>query len=398
MTTSLNARRGGVALVAATMLAAGLSTGVRLYYLVFFALAAMAALGLVSALWTLLTLRFDIKGVRTRVERGERMMAVFTVRHGCLLPVSAIRIRLNVPSALAPSQEVNVSCPPFVERTFRQVIECPHRGVYEAGVTRVSVTDVFSLVCLSRDPGSRLVKLEVLPRSGEAEPLRLNAVDQGPQNIRRASEDNASPADVRAWREGDELKKVHWKLSLRKRELMVRTYEETARPDTLIIPDLAEATALRDQQLTLEDCVCEAALSAALAQLRAGYPVRMPLVGAKPREIAGQFPADIAAFTDALLRVRFDSPYGYEQVLTLMLARFNRTGGAVLVTPRLTTRIADMAMRMQQSGVATRLIWISDDDREESMTLIERMKMGGVQAARREPWEDRADGFENVDR
>lgn len=398
MTMSLNARRGGVALVAATMLAAGLSTGVRLYYLVFFALAAMAALGLVSAVWTLFTLKFDIKGVRTRVERGERMMAVFTVRHGCLLPVSAIGIRLNVPSALAPSQEVNVSCPPFARRTFRQVIECPHRGVYEAGVTRVSVTDVFSLVRLSRDPGTRLVKLEVLPRAGEAEPLQLNAVDQGPQNIRRAAEDNASPADVRAWREGDELKKVHWKLSLRKRELMVRTYEETARPDTLIIPDLSEVTALRDEQLTLEDCVCEAALSAALAQLRAGYPVRMPLVGAKPREIAGQFPADIAAFTDALLRVAFDSPYGYEQVLTLMLARFNRTGGAVLVTPRLTTRIADMAMRMQQSGVATRLIWISDDDREESMTLIERMKMGGVQAVRREPWEDRADELENVDR
>ena len=133
-----------------------------------------------------------------------------------------------------------------------------------------------------------------------------------------------------------------------------------------------------------------AALSAALAQLRAGYPVRMPLVGAKPREIAGQFPADIAAFTDALLRVAFDSPYGYEQVLTLMLARFNRTGGAVLVTPRLTTRIADMAMRMQQSGVATRLIWISDDDREESMTLIERMKMGGVAASRLDPWENEA--------
>ncbi len=70
----------------------------------------------------------------------------------------------------------------------------------------------------------------------------------------------------------------------------------------------------------------------------------------------------------------------------------------MLVTPRLTTRIADMAMRMQQSGVATRLIWISDDDREESMALIERMKMGGVQAVRREPWEDRADELENVDR
>ena len=168
----------------------------------------------------------------------------------------------------------------------------------------------------------------------------------------------------------------------------MRTYEETARPDTLVIPDLQQVTALRDMQLTLEDCVCEAALGAARAQLRAGDPVRMPLVAAQPREIAGQFPADIPAFADAMLRARFDSPYGYEQVLTLMLTRFQRTGGAVLVTARLTTRIADMALRMQQSGVAIRLVWVSDDDRDESMALIERLKMGGVRAERLDPWDE----------
>ena len=383
----LTSRRAGYALVMAAMLAAGLSTGTRLYYLIFYALLAMLLLGAVSVLWTLMTLKCDVKGVRGRVTRGERMSAVFSVRHGCLLPVSAIHISLNVPSAYAPVQEVNVSCGPFRTRTFRQMIPCPHRGVYEVGVTRISVEDVFGLVCLYRRPRAKPVRLEVLPRASEVQPLRLSAADQGPQFYSRASEDNASPSDVRAWQEGDGLKKVHWKLSLRKRELMVRTYEESARPDTLVIPDLAEITALRDQQLTLEDCVCEASLSAAQAQLRAGYPVRMPLVGAKPEEIAGQFPADIPAFTDAMLRVKFDSPYGYEEVLRLMLARFQRTGGAILVTARLTTRIADMALRMQRTGVATRLIWVSDDDREESMALIERMKMGGVQASRRDPWE-----------
>lgn len=386
--TFLNARRAGYALVMAAMLAAGLSTGTRLYYLIFYALLAMLLLGLVSVVWTLATLRVELKGVKARVNRGEQIPATFTVRHGCLLPVSAIRVRLSVPSACAPTREVNVSCPPFVQKTYRQVIDCPHRGVYEVGLARVSATDAFGLLCLGRRPGTRLVKLDVAPRTWATAPLKLSTVDQGPQYVSRAAEDNASPSDVRAWQEGDELKKVHWKLSLRKRELMVRTYEETARPDTLIIPDLQEVTALRDQQLTLEDRVCEVALSAAQAQLRAGYPVRMPLIGARPREIGGQFPADIPAFADAMLRAAFDSPYGYEQVLTLMLARFQRTGGAVLVTARLTTRIADMAMRMQRTGVATRLIWVSDDDREESMALIERMKMGGVEASRMDPWEE----------
>ena len=384
--TLLSPRFAGYALVMLAMLAAGLSTGTRLYYLVFYALLAMLLLGAVAVVWTLATLRVTLKGVGARVERGERIPAVFTVRHGCPLPVAAIRVLLSVPSAYAARQEVNVSCPPFSKRTFRQVIECPHRGVYEVGVARLSVTDPFGLISLGRRPRLRLLKLEVVPKARVAAPLRLSSADQGPQVIRRAAEDNASPSDVRAWQEGDELKKVHWKLSLRKRELLVRTYEETARPDTLVIPDLQQVTALRDMQLTLEDCVCEAALGAAQAQLRAGDPVRMPLVGARPGEIAGQFPADIPAFSDAMLRCAFDSPYGYEQVLTLMLGRFQRTGGAVLVTARLTTRIADIALRMQQSGVATRLVWVSDDDREESMALIERLKMGGVRAERLDPW------------
>ena len=49
----LNARRVGYALCMAALLAAGLSTGTRLYYLVFFMLLAMLLLGLVSAAWTL---------------------------------------------------------------------------------------------------------------------------------------------------------------------------------------------------------------------------------------------------------------------------------------------------------------------------------------------------------
>ena len=115
--TLLSTRFAGYVFVMLAMLAAGLSTGTRFYYLVFYALLAMLLLGFVSVLWTLLTLRVTLKGVATRVERGERIPAVFTLRHGCPLPVAAIRVGLSLPSACAPSQEVIVSCPPFARRT-----------------------------------------------------------------------------------------------------------------------------------------------------------------------------------------------------------------------------------------------------------------------------------------
>lgn len=384
--SALGARRVGYALCMLAMLAAGLSTGTRLYYLVFYMLLAMLVLGVISTAWTLWSARFSLKGVRARVTRGDSLMTVFTVRHTSLLPVSAIRVQLSVPSGFSATQEVNVTAPPFVERTFRQVIGCPHRGVYEAGLTKISVCDIFGLIQLSRKPNLKLVRMEVQPRVSTIEPMLLMNADMGPEFRSAASEDNASPSDVRKWQSGDELKKVHWKLSLRKRELMVRTYEESARPDTLIIPDLQQITALKDQQLSIEDCVCEASLNAARAQLRAGYPVRMPLTNARPSELAGQSAIDFPAFADAMLRVVFDSPYDYERVLTLMQARMQRTGGAVLVTARLTSRIADMALRMQGSGITTRLVWISDDARDELLTKLERLRMGGVQVQRLDPW------------
>jgi len=388
----VNARLISVLAAMAALLAAGLSTGTPVYYLLFSLLLAVMVLGLISALWTVWTVKIDMKGVKPRVTRGDTQMLVFTVKHKSLLPVASVRIQMSAPSAGAPVQEISVHTPPFAQRSFRHMLQCPHRGLYEAGVTKISARDVFGLFTLSRKPKMQPIRMEVLPKARAAEVMELTASDMGPEFMARSSEDAASPSDIRAWQDGDSLKKVHWKLSMRRRELMVRTYEESARPDTLIIPDLSEITALKDHQLTVEDCICESCLGVAKAQLEAGYPVRMPLTSARPSEIAGQFAADVPAFTDALMRVRFDSPYAYEKVLMLMLARMQRTGGAVLVTAKLTMRTADLALRMQRSGIRTKLAWVNGDARDEDLEMLERLKMGSVLVERVDPWKAEGGG------
>lgn len=86
--------------VLAALLAVGLSTGGQVYYFLFFALVMVLLLSVASVLWTLFTVRVEMKGLRPRVERGDRLMTIFTVRHTSLLPVSAIRIVLCAPSAI----------------------------------------------------------------------------------------------------------------------------------------------------------------------------------------------------------------------------------------------------------------------------------------------------------
>ena len=379
--------RLAAALIAfAALLVTGLSTGGRIYYLLAYTLALLVLLSLASVLWALATVRVQMRGVKPRVERGEAMMTVFTVRHASLLPVASLRIQFSAPSAFSAAQEISVSIPPFKSRTFRYMVRCPHRGSYEVGVSRLRAKDMFGMFALSRRSGMQAMRVDVLPRARDAAFMELKAGDVGPELRSRASEDAASPSDVRKWQEGDVLKKVHWKLTMRRREMMVRTFEESSRPDTLIVPDLSEISALPDQALSMEDCVCEVCLAQAKAQLEEGYPVRMPLQSARPSEVSGQFPQDFAMFADALMRVRFDSPYPYEQVQMQMLRRTTRTGGCVLVTPKLTTRVADMALKLARSGVRVKLVWVTDNRSDQSLEMVERLKMESVEAELVNPW------------
>ena len=386
----MTSRLTGALIAMAALLATGLSTGGRIYYLLFYTMLLLLLLSLASVLWVLFTARIEMRGVKPRVERGEALMTIFTVRHASLLPVSSLRIRLNVPSAFSASQEISVSTPPFKTRTFRYMVRCPHRGSYEVGVTRLRAKDLFGLFSISKKSGLRLLRVDVYPKSYDVPFMELKAGDTGPELRSRATEDASSPSDVRKWQEGDVLKKVHWKLTMRRRELMVRTFEESSRPDTLIVPDLAEISALPDQALSIEDCVCEVCLSQARAQLEEGYPVRMPLLSARPGEVAGQFPQDFTMFAETLMRVKFDSPYPYEQVQLQMLRRSTRTGGCVLVTPRLTTRVADMALKIARSGVRVRLVWVTDSRNSQSLEMVERLKMENVEAQLTDPWEGAA--------
>ena len=66
---------------------------------------------------------------------------------------------------------------------------------------------------------------------------------------------------------------------------------------------LALLTDLDGTLIRSEDAICEAAVSAAVAQLKAGYPVRMPLSARSPQEVGGQTAVEAAAALGASTRL-----------------------------------------------------------------------------------------------
>jgi uncharacterized protein (DUF58 family) len=127
-------------------------------------------------------------------------------------------------------------------RSFTYQLGSDTRGRYTVGPLRVRVADSFGLVSITRAFSSTST-LTVTPR---IVPLARPAVsgswlgdsEQGRRSIAASGEDDVAPRDYRM---GDSLRRVHWRSTARRGELMVRREEQYWRNTATLFLDTRRA-------------------------------------------------------------------------------------------------------------------------------------------------------------
>lgn len=346
-------RRGAAILpLAVTSLLCGLSTGNRLYYMVFLTVGLCYAYGLASVLWLKATLRAEVLTDTAEARRGEQVRLQLQLRHGCLLPMSALTVEARL-GGQTFSEELVLS--PFRTSACTLALPARHVGVWLFEVTRVEGEDLFGLFRARKKPGAARQVL-VLPRAFDIEKPTFAAGEGDKSALGRTQEDFAAPEDVRAYLPGDAMKRVHWKLSFRKRELLVRRYETPEPPDTLVlldtsVPEGGEGEAL----MALRDALCETVMAVADLQLRDQSAVRVPFYGRAANEFSADGPEQVHLLERMLAMQAFDGDQPFERTLNLELRRMRRTGAVIIVTTHLNPRIVDGVSRIRRMGSNVRL-------------------------------------------
>jgi len=116
---------------------------------------------------------------------------------------------------------------PNWRRTVSYTVKSDVRGLYQVGPLMLTVADPFGLVETSRT-FARSQHLLVTPRVYKLPAVRLGADRAGsgenrPRAIASAGEEDAT---VREYRDGDDLRRVHWRSTARRGSLMVRREEQ----------------------------------------------------------------------------------------------------------------------------------------------------------------------------
>ncbi len=362
-------------------LLAALSTGSKIYLLFAILLAAMALLSFASV--TLAGRSASVSHTLSshRAQRGELVTLEVVVKHKSFLPIAPITITL---SAAPGEMPITTRLPYAGSKSQRLAYRFPttHVGVFTPGVQSYLVEDVFGFFARNMRPDTPPLDLMVLPLPFEVDPLQFSPGDTGLESMARAREDPSTPSDVRPYQPGDPLKKVHWKLSMRKRELMVRRFEEPALPDALVLldcgtPSVPDASQPQTKAF-LQDALCETAASVVLQQMRGDHPVRLPLLGKRPIEYDKSMGAP--ALLEELARLDFSQTERFERVLLLETRRMRRTGATVIITSRLNSTVADMIIRIRRMGPYVRLYLTTfSPEAPAILPLISRLQQNSVE-------------------
>ncbi|ATE56706.1 MULTISPECIES: DUF58 domain-containing protein [Actinosynnema] len=243
------------------------------------------------AAWLAQRARVGLRAARSldpvRVPVGAAAEVRVELRSAGRLPTGGLLLEDAVPYALGSRPRFVVERLPRNHRTsLRYQLKPVMRGVQQVGPLLARITDPFGLAEFDQEMAGR-TRLVVVPRvvrlSGLPGGSGMGSGDDG--SIRLRTGQGEDDAVVRPYRHGDDLRKVHWRSTARRDELMVRVEERPWRGGTTVLLDHRLAAHRGSGPSASLEWAVSFAASVCLHLNRFGHQVK--LVGDDGRVLAG---------------------------------------------------------------------------------------------------------------
>jgi uncharacterized protein (DUF58 family) len=222
------------------------------------------------------------------------------------------------------------------------------RGRYEVGPLVVRLTDPFGLCELTRSFAA-LDRLTVIPQVTALPPVRLAGeyAGAGESRARSVAVHGEDDAATREYRNGDDLRRVHWRSTARVGELMVRREEQPWESRATVVLDTRARAHRGEGPAASFEWAVAATASVALHLRHGGYKLR--LISDADGDIDATEADGEGALLDYLAEVELTR--GHDIALLVDRARRRSEGGLVIgVFGLLTPAEAELLGALRSSG------------------------------------------------
>lgn len=182
----------------------------------------MPVISLIITLIQRFTFKLTFDGMMQKAERGDNLKIRITVRNRTFIPFSNILITAVMPGTLDKRDaRLIFSLRPFQKKSLYMTYEAEFRGEYEYTLDKVYFYDYFKIFRIGKKINITK-KILILPKlydTNASEPLAVSSDEESQVQI--SANMGGERSFIRKYADGDELKKIHWKLSSKQEDYMV---------------------------------------------------------------------------------------------------------------------------------------------------------------------------------
>lgn len=231
------------------------------------------------------------------LQKGDPCAFALTVRNRTILPFPFLELHISLPQENAvrcKTQVSPLSLSPRASVCLKDTVTFRYRGSYRIAVTELYAYDLLRLFRV-RVPVTASSAVSILPRLPVRAPHLAAAVADRDQQDGRSTTvvGYAELADIRPYRVGDPLNSIHWKLSAKEGDYVVKEQRAGDRAEVVLFPNLSahypatpppdcpealrpiHTDAYEDMNELTADGVVDITLSRAAAELAVGHIVHL---------------------------------------------------------------------------------------------------------------------------
>jgi uncharacterized protein (DUF58 family) len=357
----------------------------------------MCCLGVLSGavFWQLLTGALLV--IHSEVDesdpvKGQSIQLTVDVRNRAPFPILWMEATCQTIDGLFHGAEpvIALSIPPFGHQLFTLEMGCPYKGVFETGIMSLRLQDPLGILRFRPRPHGRpLSAVTVWPRRIQVPDSEesLAVMDEKTAPRRDYSEDLSSIHQIRDWRAGDALKRVHWKLTARTGSLMVKEFDSTTRDEIAVILDARSGPGSRLDLIRFEDALIEAAYSVIATLLDDGRPLRMTTHTEELMYLHGSDAADIPRFYRFLSLMPVSGTHSAEEIITFEAPQLARGGRMIVIGGMPDEGLLASLTALSDEGIAVTLVIAVPSAAAYPIPqdIAERLSEAGIPCMRADP-------------
>ncbi|EQB90058.1 hypothetical protein M918_02140 [Clostridium sp. BL8] len=202
-------------------------SGGNLPYAIFYSLFLVLFLGVIYVYFTSKNIVSEIKCKNHELSVGDSEEVSIKVSNDSIIPVAYVEVVNDTMVDILKKYHgdaffLNLNSTKFLKKnvTFKK------RGIYDFGITTVKTSDIFGVFQQVKRYENK-TGIKVYPKIYQLRPLFLGGSEKLENRLSNESkvEDLTLIKDIREYRVGDSLKRVHWKLSAKHGDLYVKNYD-----------------------------------------------------------------------------------------------------------------------------------------------------------------------------